>query len=205
MARVYQSLERNELQIALPRDRELLDMKIRVALDTSQMELVESFPTLERISEHFVEPSSFGGYVLRFMQDGDGQSQAFGSRLERPDPCHPMATESVLGFRIALLQNIFDVSTGPWLPPNVLDLLAKARGRPLSEKEIMRLMNALADRAAEHYGLRQGRFAAITFSGKIAEAADTKIDLLRKIQGKKYSEQIFVWEVGSEAFTGWKR
>jgi len=63
-------------------------------------------------------------------------------------------------------------------------------------------MDLLANRAIEHYRLKPGKFVAITLSGEIAELADTKIELLRRIQSRKYSEQIFLWKVGSDFFSG---
>jgi len=93
----------------------------------------------------------------------------------------------------------------PWLPKNILDLLEKMKMRALSEQEATHLMDLLAERVTEHYGLASGKFVAISFNARIVEAADTKIELLKKIQGTKYPEPIFVWKVGSDAFTGWKR
>lgn len=95
-----------------------------------------------------------------------------------------------------------EVFTGPWLPPRVKKLLQKAQKRRLSESEIIGLMESIAERSIEHFDLSSGTFAAITFSGRIAELSDTKLDLLRKIQAKKYPEQIFVWKVGSKSFSG---
>jgi len=92
--------------------------------------------------------------------------------------------------------------TGPWLPPRVRNLLAKAKKARLSTSELIRLMETIADRSIEHFDLPSGAFAAITFSGKIVELTDTKMKLLRKIQGTKYPEQIFVWKVGSDSFSG---
>lgn len=98
----------------------------------------------------------------------------------------------------------FDTSMRPWLPQSIMDLLGKMRRQVLSTQEAVRLMRGLGERASEHYGLKQGQFAAITFNGRIVELADTKLELLKKVQGMRYSEQIFVWEIGSESFTGWK-
>jgi len=99
---------------------------------------------------------------------------------------------------------IFDASKGPWLSKSILDLLEKMKRYTINEQEAVRLMRDLAERASEHYDLKPCQFAAITLSGKIADLADTKIELLKKVQGKRYREQIFLWEVGSESFTGWK-
>lgn len=92
--------------------------------------------------------------------------------------------------------------TGPWLPPRAKKLLAKANAASLSTSELIRLMEMIANRSIAYFDLPPGKFAAITFSGKIVELTDTKLDLLRKIQGVKYPEQIFVWNVGSDSFSG---
>lgn len=90
----------------------------------------------------------------------------------------------------------------PWLPPSVKKLLEKAKKARLSTSEMIRLMETIADRTIEHFDLPAGMFAAITFSGKITEVADKRLDLLKKIHGRKYEEEIFVWRIGSETFSG---
>lgn len=96
----------------------------------------------------------------------------------------------------------FGSFTGPWLPPTALRLLQKSTRWQLSEKEAVKLMDIVAERAIDHYQLSQGKFVAITLSGKIAELADTKLELLKRVQGRRYSEQIFLWKVGSDSFSG---
>jgi len=90
----------------------------------------------------------------------------------------------------------------PWLPPNVLKLLNKARKGPLSEKELIGLMGSVAERASTHFQLSEGKFVAMTFLGRIVEISDTRVGLLKKLQGRLYPEQIFVWRTGSNAFSG---
>lgn len=195
MSRICYSAESEQqyitASIPLPENREFSGIKIRTDASAPQrgLHLVPSFLEVKQISEHFLRPS------IR----------------ERPSSYFPVAIELMpslekwAGFETLFHYRIgFDTSMDPWLSPDI-DLLRKIKGRALSEQEAVRLMSALADRASEHYDLRRGEFVAITFSGKIVDVADTKIDLLKKVQGKRYSEQIFVWEVGSESFTGWKR
>ncbi|MFQ6075410.1 MAG: hypothetical protein ACE5Z5_04660 [Candidatus Bathyarchaeia archaeon] len=195
MSRIYHSAESEQPGITapalLPEDLALLDRKIRtnVSAPQGELHLIPFFLDVKQISE-YMEPSL----------------------KEHPSSYFPLdielmpALEKRTGFEILFHYRIgFDASMGPWLPPRILDLLAKMKKRALSEQEAIRLMSALAERASEHYGLKRGKFVAITFSGKVVEVADTKIDLLKKIQGKRYSEQIFVWETTSESFTGWKR
>lgn len=95
-----------------------------------------------------------------------------------------------------------DSFTGPWLPPNAVKLLDKSKISELSPKECVKLMDILAERATEHFQLQLGKFVAITLSGKIAELADTKLELLRRVQKRKFPEQIFLWKVGSDSFSG---
>ena len=92
--------------------------------------------------------------------------------------------------------------TGPWLPPQALKLLNKLKNQQLTERELVTLMDILAQRAIEHYRLEHGKFVAIALDGKIVELADTKLDLLRRIQSRRFSDQIFVWRVGYESFSG---
>jgi len=96
----------------------------------------------------------------------------------------------------------FGSFTGPWLPQNALKLLQKSKTQQLSEKEAVKLIDIVAERAIDHYQLPKGKFVAITLSGKIAELADTKLELLKRAQRGIYSEQIFLWKVGSNSFSG---
>jgi len=91
----------------------------------------------------------------------------------------------------------------PWLPPEAHRLIQKMRKSPLSEKEAVNLMKILAERIIEHYGFEEGECLAISFGGRLIESASSRIDLLRKLQGAPYSENVFVWEVGTEALAGW--
>lgn len=90
----------------------------------------------------------------------------------------------------------------PWLPSNALELLSRLKRGPISEKRLVKLMKLIAERASAHFQLAEGKFVAMTFVGRIIEASDTRIGLLKKIQSQKYPEQIFVWKVGSDAFSG---
>jgi hypothetical protein len=90
----------------------------------------------------------------------------------------------------------------PWLPPNVSKLLKKSKHSPLSEREFVTLMDHVAQRASVHFRLSAGSYAAMTFGGRVVEVSDTRIDLLKKLQGRKFEEQIFVWRIGSDAFSG---
>jgi len=90
----------------------------------------------------------------------------------------------------------------PWLPPNALKLLNKAKKGPLTERELVTLMELAAQRASAHFQLAAGKFVALTFHGRVVEVSDTRVGLLKKLQGRKYQEQIFVWRIGSNAFSG---
>jgi len=93
-------------------------------------------------------------------------------------------------------------SDRPWLPPNVLKLLGKLKTGSITEKEVLKLMDLVAERASAHFQLPEGKFVAMTFHGRIVEASDTRVGLLKKIQSRKQEESIFVWRIGSSAFSG---
>ncbi len=90
----------------------------------------------------------------------------------------------------------------PWLPPRTLKLLKKLRKGLFLEKDLLKLMAQVAERASLHFQLDEGKCVAMTFTGRIVESANTRIDLLKKIHGRKYGEQIFVWRIGSSVFSG---
>jgi hypothetical protein len=69
---------------------------------------------------------------------------------------------------------------------------------------MIKLITEIAKTSIEFYEVKLGKFLAIDFDGKIVDSADSDIDLLLKIQGKKYGKPIFVWEVGASSFTGWR-
>jgi hypothetical protein len=90
----------------------------------------------------------------------------------------------------------------PWLPPTALRLLDKLKLNPINQKELVSLMETVADRATEHFQLTQGKFVALTFYGRVVEVSDTRVGLLKSMQGRKFSEQTFVWRIGFKAFSG---
>lgn len=90
----------------------------------------------------------------------------------------------------------------PWLPAKTLKLLNKLKKTLIAERELVNLMEQIARRASVHFELTKGKFVAMTFLGRVVEVSDTRVGLLKKIQGQKYREQIFVWRIGSKAFSG---
>jgi len=90
----------------------------------------------------------------------------------------------------------------PWLPQQALRILNKLRKGPIAEKELITLMELVASQATAHFQLEEGRFVALTVLGQIVEVSDTRVGLLKKIQGRKFPEQIFVWRVGFDSFSG---
>lgn len=90
----------------------------------------------------------------------------------------------------------------PWLPPTALRLLDRLKSNPINQKELVSLMEIVADRATEHFQLTQGKFVALTFYGRVVEVSDTRVGLLKSLQGRKFSEQTFVWRIGFKAFSG---
>lgn len=90
----------------------------------------------------------------------------------------------------------------PWLQPAILRLLEKTRKGSTKEEELIMLMQMVAERASEHFRLEEGKFVAMTFHGRIVEISDTRVGLLKKMQGRKYEEQVFLWRIGFNAFGG---
>lgn len=90
----------------------------------------------------------------------------------------------------------------PWLPQNAIGLLNKLRTGPITENELMKLIELVSDQATTHFQLKVGKFVATTFFGRIVEISDSRVGLLKKIQGRRFSEEIFVWKVGSDSFSG---
>lgn len=90
----------------------------------------------------------------------------------------------------------------PWLPPTAMRLLDRLKSNPINQKELVSLMEIVADRAAEHFQLTHGKFVALTFYGRVVEVSDTRVGLLKNMQGRRFSEQIFVWRIGFKAFSG---
>jgi len=114
---------------------------------------------------------------------------------------HPSAPAASLD-AVRLRAERLDSLSRPWLPQKAKELLQRlSRGR-VHESELIELMDIVADRVIEHFDLAEGDFVAISLSGKIAEIADSKLDLLRRIQGVNYPEPIFLWKVGSPSFSG---
>ena len=74
----------------------------------------------------------------------------------------------------------------------------------LKSEELVDLIEDIAKISADFYQVESGRVIAAKFDGRIVESADTEIDLLLKVQGKKFDMPIFVWQVGSESFSGWR-
>lgn len=116
----------------------------------------------------------------------------------RISPSSPAASPEALRIRA----NENDFLSRPWLPPKVKNLLQRLRRGRISEPKLIELMEIVADRVIEHFDLPDGKFAAITVTGKIVEITDNKLDLLRRIQGVNYPELVFLWKVGSASFSG---
>lgn len=92
----------------------------------------------------------------------------------------------------------------PWLPPKILSKIEKMKRTSLRNKELVSLLEEIANISIDFYGLKRGNFVALRLDGRIAESAKDEFDLLFKIQGKKFDVPVFVWKVGSNSFAGWK-
>jgi hypothetical protein len=90
----------------------------------------------------------------------------------------------------------------PWLPPSALKLLNKLKRGPLAGKEFITLIKIVAERATSHFQLEEGKFVAMTFYGQIIEVSDSRVGILKKLQSRRFKEQIFLWKIGSNAFSG---
>jgi len=98
----------------------------------------------------------------------------------------------------------FNSQPKPWFSPALLQKLDKIKKGQLKSKELVDLIEDIAKICADFYQVDSGQVIAVKFDGHIVESADTEIDLLLKIQGKKFDMPIFVWQVGSESFSGWR-
>lgn len=91
----------------------------------------------------------------------------------------------------------------PYIPENLKKLIEKGKRSRLNEKEMVKLMEGIAEISTEFYELKEGKYVAIGFDGKILESADSQVKLLMKIQGREFQQDLFLWRVGSGSFTGW--
>jgi hypothetical protein len=91
----------------------------------------------------------------------------------------------------------------PWLPQAVRSKIEKMKRTPLRNKELVCLLQEIAEISIDFYSVKPGHSIAIGLDGKIVESAESEFELLLKIQGKKFSVPIFVWKVGSNSFAGW--
>jgi hypothetical protein len=98
----------------------------------------------------------------------------------------------------------FNSQPKPWFPPSLLQKLDKMRKGVLKSEELVDLIEKIAEICTDFYQVESGRVIAVKFDGRIVESEDTEIDLLLKVQGRKLDMPIFVWQVGSESFSGWR-
>jgi len=98
----------------------------------------------------------------------------------------------------------FNSQPKPWLSPILRLKLDKINKGKLKPEELVDLIEDLAKICADFYKVETGKVIAVRFDGRIVESADSEIDLLLKIQGRKFGVPIFVWQVGTESFSGWR-
>ena len=99
---------------------------------------------------------------------------------------------------------VFNQPPKPWLPPRLLKKFNKMKKTQLRKQEMVNLIEDIAKISIEFYQIKPRKFIAVKFDGRVVESSDDKIELLLKIQGKKFDTPVFVWEVGSESFSGWR-
>lgn len=116
----------------------------------------------------------------------------------------PTLKDQALFQKEEMLRLGFNSQPRPWFSPALLQKLDKARKGVLKKEEFVDLIEQIAKISVDFYQVEFGRAIAVKFDGRIVEYADTEIDLLLKIQGKKFDIPIFVWKVGSESFSGWR-
>ena len=92
----------------------------------------------------------------------------------------------------------------PWFPPTLLQKLNKMSKGALRSKGLVDLIEEMAKIVVDFYQVNVGKAIAVRFDGRIVESAETEIELLNKIQGKKFGAPVFVWQVGSDSFSGWR-
>lgn len=92
----------------------------------------------------------------------------------------------------------------PWLSPRLIQKLEKMKKTGLKRGEMVDLIETIAKISVDFYQIRPRMFIAVKFDGRIVESADNEIDLLLKVQGKKFDIPVFVWQAGSESFSGWR-
>lgn len=92
----------------------------------------------------------------------------------------------------------------PWFSPSLRDKLEKFKKGTIERKEMTDLIKTIAEISVDFYNIKVGRFIAVGFDGRIVEDANSEIELLLKVQGRKYGTPVFVWHVGRDSFLGWR-
>jgi hypothetical protein len=92
----------------------------------------------------------------------------------------------------------------PWLSQAVRSKIEKMNRTQLRNKELVSLLQEIAEISIDFYSVKPGHCIAIRLDGKIVESAESEFELLLKIQGLKFEMPIFVWKVGTSSFAGWK-
>lgn len=98
----------------------------------------------------------------------------------------------------------FSSQPKPWFPLPLRDKLEKLRKRTIERDEMTDLIRKIAEISIDFYNIEAERFIAVRFDGRVVEDADSEIELLLKVQGRKYGMPVFVWHVGYESFLGWR-
>ncbi|MCL2172522.1 MAG: hypothetical protein LBH62_03495 [Nitrososphaerota archaeon] len=92
----------------------------------------------------------------------------------------------------------------PWFTPTLKEKIEKAQRHQLTNPECAKVLQEIAELSTNFYPVKFGQCIAIKlFTGEIVETSEKELDLLKKLQGKKFDSPIFVWKVGSSSFAGW--
>ena len=126
------------------------------------------------------------------------------SPIEIPSPEKKLEIEDKIPLGGMNLETEYVISgpSLPYFPPKVTRVIEIGNKRTLNEKEFSRLIENIADISIKFYNIRDGKYIAVGFNGRIIDVADSRLDLLSKLQGKKFQTQVFVWKAGSDVFSG---
>jgi len=91
----------------------------------------------------------------------------------------------------------------PALPLKLKQKIGKYKKSKIKCEEMFDIINEIGKITEDFYRPKHGKFLAVRIDGVIVDSADTEIDLLLKVQGRKFNTSIFVWEAGSDSPPGW--
>jgi len=91
----------------------------------------------------------------------------------------------------------------PYMPEKVRDKIEKMRKTSLKRDEMVKLIEDIGKIAEDFYEISPNKFIAVNIEGRVVEYAETEIELLLKIQGRRFDTPVFLIETGEESAPGW--